>query len=103
MRLQIEISVENENSGAILEGNRVDILNPRKRQEREGIAQKIITLTGYASVRTEKKKRIVRNINILVRKESIMSSSTTGYGGANNDAADRTIATVKDLKTLKTP
>ena len=45
MRLQIEINVENENSGAILEGNRVDILNPRKEQGREGIIQNRIRVS----------------------------------------------------------
>jgi len=69
-RLQIETNTVKENSGTIQEGDRVDILNPRKGQEREGIVQKISTLTGYASVRTEKKRRIVRKIKNLVRKEA---------------------------------
>ena len=41
-----------------------------KGKEREGIVQKINTLTGYASVRTEKKRRIVRKIKNLVKKGS---------------------------------
>jgi len=64
LRLKIETNTVKENSGTIQEGDRVDILNPRKGQEREWIVQKINTLTGYASVRTEEKKRIVRKIKI---------------------------------------
>ena len=45
MRLQIETNVENENSGTIQESKRVDILNPRKGQEREGIIQNRIRVS----------------------------------------------------------
>ena len=45
LRLQIETNVVNENSGTIQEGNRVDILNPRKGQEREGIIQNRIRVS----------------------------------------------------------